>query len=58
MKIYSIVASVSGSCFLRDSLIFLFRISLSVLASHPLVFTALSGLSSEILSEAAVNGTT
>lgn len=30
-------------------------ISLSVLASHPLVLTALSGLSSEILSEAAVN---
>lgn len=35
-----------------------FRISGSVLASHPLVLTALSSLNSELLSEAAVNGIT
>lgn len=35
-----------------------FRIPGSVLASHPLVLTALSSLNSEILSEASVNGIT
>lgn len=39
-------------------LIFGFRIPGSVLASHPLVLTALSSLHSEILSEASVNGIT
>lgn len=34
-----------------------FRLPGSVLASHPLVLTALSSLNSELLSEAAVNGT-
>jgi hypothetical protein len=33
-----------------------FRITGSVLASHPLVLTALSSLNSEPLSEASVNG--
>lgn len=35
---------------------FYFRLPGSVLASHPLVLTALSSLNSELLSEAAVNG--
>lgn len=33
------------------------RIPASTLASHPLVLTSLSGLHSDVLSEAAVNGT-
>lgn len=33
-----------------------YRIPASVLATHPLVLTALSSLTSDVLSEAAVNG--
>lgn len=36
---------------------FYFRVPASALSSHPLVLAALSSLSSEILSEASVNGT-